>query len=474
MIRTRAIPSALRRAALPTLASVLIVVAGCSDTSDVSTDSAPATTATSSDGASADSAAPDALVNAAPGGETSDLGGVGTLDSATVHSIAVELDDAEYEAMLETYSSTGQKEWIEATVTIDGTTYEQVGIRLKGNSSLRGIAGGGGGAMSDGSSSQDPETMPWLIDLDHFIDGQSHDGLSELVVRSNGTATSLNEAVALELLQLAGLASQDAVAAAFSVNGTDEILRLVIDNPDDEWMAEELDASGALYKADSGGDWSYRGEDPDAYEEVFDQEAGDDNADLTPLINLLQFINESDDATFAAELPERLDVDAFATYLAMQDLLANTDDIDGPGNNAYLYYDNDTGQFTVVPWDYNLAFGSGPGGGPGARGGAAGQLPAGVAQGDTPAGPTPTEGEDGGFGAGRGVGGRSNVLVERFLAVDEWNALYEEKVAQLQAELYDGGVAQGVLDQWSTIVASSALVDDATIAGDAERISQQL
>ena len=35
MIRTRAIPSALRRAALPTLASVLIVVAGCSDTSDV-------------------------------------------------------------------------------------------------------------------------------------------------------------------------------------------------------------------------------------------------------------------------------------------------------------------------------------------------------------------------------------------------------------------------------------------------------
>ena len=59
--------------------------------------------------------------------------------------------------------------------------------------------------MSDGSFLQDPETMPWLIDLDHFIDGQSHDGLSELVVRSNGTATSLNEAVALELLQLAGL-----------------------------------------------------------------------------------------------------------------------------------------------------------------------------------------------------------------------------------------------------------------------------
>ena len=130
---------------------------------------------------------------------------------------------------------------------------------------------------------------------------------------------------------VAGLASQDAIATAFSVNGSDAILRLVIDHPDDVWMAEVLDGDGALYKAESTGDYSYRGDDESAYDEVFDQEAGTDNTDLTPLIEFLDFINNADDATFAAELGDHLDVDSFATYLAMQELIGNFDDIDGPG-----------------------------------------------------------------------------------------------------------------------------------------------
>ena len=55
----------------------------------------------------------------------------------------------------------------------------------------------------------------------------------------------------------------------------------MIEHPDHVWMAETLEASGALYKAECTGDYSYRGDDPDAYDEVFDQEAGKDNADLT-------------------------------------------------------------------------------------------------------------------------------------------------------------------------------------------------
>ncbi len=65
------------------------------------------------------------------------------------------------------------------------------------------------------------------------------------------------------------------------------------------------------------------------------------------MIEFLDFINNSDDATFEAELGEHLDVDSFATYLAMQDIVDNFDDIDGPGNNSYLHYDSDTGS---SPW----------------------------------------------------------------------------------------------------------------------------
>lgn len=97
------------------------------------------------------------------------------------------------------------------------------------------------------------------------------------MIRANNSDTSLNEAVALDLLEEAGLASQEAVATSFSVNGSTAVLRLAIEHPDDD--------------------------------------------------------------RFTAELPERLDVEAFATYLAMMDLIGNSDDIDGPGNNAYLWWD---------------------------------------------------------------------------------------------------------------------------------------
>jgi len=141
-------------------------------------------------------------------------------------------------------------------------------------------------------------------------------------------------------------------------------------------------AVGLLYKAEATGDYTYRGDDPDSYTEVFDQEAGED--DLTPLIDFLAFINDADDATFSAELADHLDVDAFASYLAVQEIVDNFDDIDGPGNNSYLHYDETTGLFTVVAWDQNLSFGAQGGMGDGSM--ADGDLPEGMEPGEMPDG----------------------------------------------------------------------------------------
>jgi len=418
-------------------------------------------------------------------------------DSSYVHEISLEFAEAEYEAIVETYATTGEKDWISATLTIDGTTYADVGIRLKGNSSLRGL----GDDESDGgpagrASADAPENLPWLIRLDKYVDGQNHDGVVELVIRSNNSETSLNEAVALEVLELAGLATQQAIAVAFSVNGSDASLRLAIEHPDDAWMAENFDADGALYKAESTGDYRYRGEDPDAYDEVFDQEAGEDNADLTPLIDFLAFLDESDDASFAVEVSDWLDIEAFATYLAVQDLIDNFDDIDGPGNNSYLYYDTGTGVFTVVAWDHNLAFGAlgdrglrggGEGGGAAPPGGdlpgAGGfQPPEGAPSGEggfqPPAGElpggagVPPGGDDGPAGAPGGGGPTlGNVLRDRFLAVDEFARLYEERLVELEASLYDSGGAAAVLEAWVDVVGTTDLVDEETVQQEAAAIA---
>ena len=306
--------------------------------------------------------------------------GTGLFDSSVVHAVSIDYDEAAYQAMIDTYVASGDKEWITATVTIDGTVFENVGIKLKGNSTLQGLRTTGNSGQNPGAgqpaggpggdvSADEPEGLPWRIRLDKYVDGQNFEGETDIVVRGGRTETSLNEAVALELIGAAGMPTEEATPARFTVNGSDATLRLVIQNPDDDWDSDNFGSEGILYKAEAGGDYSYRGDDPASYADVFSVEAstsGED--DYTPLIALLKFLNESDDATFAAELGNHIDVQSFADYLAIQDLVANSDDIDGPGNNSYLRYDAGTGLFTVVAWDQNLSF-SGMGGMGGGMGG---------------------------------------------------------------------------------------------------------
>jgi spore coat protein CotH len=323
-----------------------------------------------------------------------------------------------------------------------------VGIKLKGNSTLRNV-----------KTTSDPATLPWLIRLDKYVDGQSLDGSTEFVVRGNTSQTSLNEAVALAMLAETGLASEEYAYAEVSVNGSGEQLRLVVENPSDEFMERTL-GDGYLYKAEAGGDYPYRGDAAEDYADVFDQEAGDD--DIAPLADFLKFINDSDDATFAAELGDHLDVDAFATYLAFQDLVGNNDDIDGPGNNSYLYFDPASQMMTVVNWDLNLALGgmNGMGGGrPDAGDGGGGPRQGGA-------------GKGGGQRPGGGRGG--NILSERFLANDDFKALYETKVTELRERLIASGDATDSLNALTQLLLDHSSVDDATITKESDAIAQRL
>ncbi|MHA7226988.1 CotH kinase family protein [Glutamicibacter soli] len=471
--------------------------------------------------------ASDGIVNTQVSAETASF-----FNSDSVHEINVEADEQDVAAALEAYESEQSKEWISATVTIDGTVFLNAGLRLKGNSTLR-----------QADTGSDPQDLPWQIRLDKFVDGQSYAGRTQFVVRTNTSQTSLNEAVALALLGEAGLATEQAAATRFTLNGSAAQLRLVIDNPSDElYSAAVFAGEGITYKADSSGDYSYRGASGSDYDSAFSVESGAE--DLTPIAEFLDFVNNSSDADFAAQLAEHLDVDQFATYLAMQDLVANSDDIDGPGNNSFLRYDTSSGTMTVVAWDQNLSFG-GMGGMGSARGDADGPvgsgpgtdamlerfLPAGadvqaataqitqgilpegaalpegmkltgdttllqvlqqLAKGEMPAGLSPQDGQgpgqqdaggsadpgaqgdgQGDLQAGRPRAANDNPLVTRFLANTDFSAKVEQAKTELTAKLYDSGAAQQILDTWSALLTSQAgdLVDADTVASEAEAIS---
>lgn len=399
-----------------------------------------------------------------PSAETSSTSATAAVfDSSTVHTISVEVDEATLTEMIQTYLSTGAKDWFKATVTIDGQTFEEVGIKLKGNSSLRGI-----------TLDTPAQELPLRIRLDKYVDGQAIDGYSDFTVRSNNSETAMNEAVSLSLLSEAGLASQQAISVRFSVNGGDEMLRLVVQNLDDTWVTQNFPDAGAdsvLYKSEAEGDWSWRGEDGD-YSEAFDIEAGAD--DYEPLIALLDLLNNGTEAEIAEQLPTLVDLDSFATYLAFQELVDNFDDIDGPGNNSYLFWDSATKKFTVVAWDHNLTFGVQNGrGGEGMPGG---NPPSGFeppADGETPeggpgGGQFPGGGEDG----GRPGRNRSNPLVEAFKANAEWSATYDAALVDLRTTLFTSGLLTETVDAWQATLTQGAsdLVSAETIASEADAI----
>lgn len=83
-------------------------------------------------------------------------------NSSVVHEIKIGLDQEDYDRMIATYLETGEKEFFKTDVTIDGVTIPDVGVRLKGNSSLSQTVGGGlnGPGGPGGNNGRAPRNGP--------------------------------------------------------------------------------------------------------------------------------------------------------------------------------------------------------------------------------------------------------------------------------------------------------------------------
>lgn len=426
---------------------------------------------------------------------TNDIQGtVDLFDTSVAHEISLSYSDADYDDMIETFQDSGEKEWIKADITIDGVTISDVGIRLKGNSTLSALGGGmsmgggedgggfpGGGGMPEGMelpegmempegmefpgggeggaggmggstlSFDDPEGLPWLVDFSKYVDGQVYQGNKQISLRVDSAmggaaeGTSLNEAVTLELLEASGQSSYDWTYSTVSVNGGEAVTRRVVDIMDVTWAEDEYgENAGVLYKALSTGSFTYQGADPDEYEDDFKQLSMEGSYDAQPIIDFLEWMSEADDATFDAELGDWIDVESFANYTAFQNLVTNGDDMSGPGQNYYLWYDFGTGLISILTWDVDLTLQSADlapddtasiGGG-GGMGGFRGDMPEGM---ELPEGVEMPGGGEDGEGGGFTMGG--NELKERFLASEAFQDEYDAAYQELYDSMYASGAA---------------------------------
>jgi spore coat protein CotH len=443
---------------------------------------------------------------AADGTVSVDITGTRDLfDAAVPHTMSLTVAASNYERMLQTYFDTGEKDWLEADLTLDGLLVPSVAIRLKGNSSLSGLTwrgqtrgfsdlgggggpggfpGGGGGGRPGGGDflggggvgraaldAEQPETLPWLVDFDEFVEGRRYQGREQIAVRVGGFGagtTAVAEAVALTLVRAAGEPTQRYAYASLSFNDRPAVARLIVEHPDGNF-AERLGSDGVLYKSLATSQFTYQGEDPTAYQDDFKQINQIGRRDLQPVINLIKWANETSGADFAARLGDHIDVASFARYVALQNLLLNFDDMAGPGRNYFLWYDVTTRRFRILSWDYNLAFSGDAQQGPHDTGGMRGR--GGVTP---PDGFTPPEGmgpPPGGAGPAPGGGLRiGHVLKEKFLADAAFSMTYDDAYRDLYRKLYANGTAVKALDAIVTVLGNVSGAADADARTDADRL----
>lgn len=306
--------------------------------------------------------------------------------------------------------------------------------------------GGQGGEAPNPAGGEGDGKIPFLVKFDEFVGGQTYQGYSRLAIRTYGAqpdASMLQEPVTNAVFRLAGLpAPQTAYAgltlkcpAVFGRDGESEQLYVISEVIDAAYLAKHFDnTGGVLYKAEVGSSLAYAGEDPTAYVNSFSQETRVNDADMAPLIAFTRFLAESDDATFERDLPTWLDVDAFAAYLAVNNLLVNVDSIAGMSNNYYLYYDDQAERFTLLMWDGNESLGK-------------------LGGGSRAAGYDLYFKSATAMGGGRGGPmGKSNILVTRFLASPTFTALYEAKLEQVYQQTFAGGAIAHMAEQYAALV----------------------
>lgn len=253
-----------------------------------------------------------------------------------VIDVKITIDEADFQNMLDNASA---EEYKEASVNYNGMQFDHVGIRTKGNLSLRSVV------------NSDSDRYSFKISFDEYLNQTLH-GISKINLNNNySDATYMREFLTYELAESVGLPTPSFSYVNVYVN--DELwgFYLAIEQIGDSYLERHFDnAYGALYKAEmngTGSDLTWLGNDPDSYTGlVMKSKSSNDNV----LIDMLDELNNGTD------YEKVLDVDNVLKYVALNVVASNMDSYLGMNKQNYYLYENN-GIFSVLPWDYNMAFG---------------------------------------------------------------------------------------------------------------------
>lgn len=354
-----------------------------------------------------------------------------------VHELDIAIDD--WEAFL---SVAPEERYVRADVTLDGHTVRGVGLRAKGNNSKRLVEQAG------------HVRYGLKIEFDHYEDGLSYLGLDKLSLDASFQDNSyLKTYVALDMMAFMGVPTPEASFVQVSVNGRAWGLYLAVEDPEDAFAERVFgQGHGMLYKPDyrwlsqENADVAlrYTGDDPAHYDNILRTARFDlTQADVDELIGALRALSAGED------LEGAVDVEEVLRYFAVQSFVVNLDSYLGRTGHNYLLY-VEGGRLSMLPWDYNLAFGTYALGREELPDDATTHVNQPI---DTPA-------------AGEVMLGRP--LYHNLMLVDEYHARYRELLDELVGGYFESGRFEAELTRVAQMISPYVAVDPTAFVGHAE------
>jgi len=250
---------------------------------------------------------------------------VDSFDVAILHKVDITVVAAHLDEL-----ETDMETRVPCTIVYDGEQVEQAGIRQKGNQLVE---------LDDKPS--------FSVKFDEFVDGRDLHGYNKVLLdNSLQDPTLLRSRLGSDTHLRVGIPAARVAHAQVSLNGVDKGIYVVVEAIDKDFLrlhfGEEYD-EGNLYEGPCCGDFVDDIERLDLDDEKKDGRSRDD------LRALAEIILKAPDATFAANVATKLDLDWFIKSYALEALLGHWDGFAFGANNYYLYNNPRDGRLVFMP-----------------------------------------------------------------------------------------------------------------------------
>ena len=239
-------------------------------------------------------------------------------------------------------SNAQEKKYYECAVTISGERFDHVGIRTKGASSL------------DDVKIMKSDRFSFTLKLDKYKKSQSYHGLSKLLLNNNvWDATQMKDAIVYDMCHFIGLPAPLTNYACITLNWKLFGYYLLVEPVDKNFCQRNWpDEESNIYKPYHN--LAYTGEYMKGYANIADfAKVNGNKASMRRVIAALRSVDEGKD------IEDHVDVESVMKYMALQTIVVNFDCMTGHNTQNYYLREAD-GKISLIPWDYNLAWGGYP------------------------------------------------------------------------------------------------------------------